>query len=72
MLVFWPQRSILCKELLDSEGVMSSVELRDFSFDLIPLDLDVLSLEMHDAYRDMVIDCDFSIYNYIAESIKRI
>lgn len=72
MLVFWPQRTILCKELLETEGVASSVELRDFSFDLIPLDLDLLSLEMHDAFRDMVIDQDFSIYNYVAESINRI
>lgn len=52
--------------------VVSSVELRDFSFDLIPLDQDVLSLEMHDAFRDMTIENDLSIYNYVAESISRI
>lgn len=51
---------------------MSSVELKDFSFDLIPLDLDVLSLEMHDSFRDMTVDYDLSIYNYVAESINRI
>jgi hypothetical protein len=32
------------------------VEIKDFSFDLIPLDLDVLSLEMPDAFKEMVID----------------
>ncbi|KAM3137304.1 hypothetical protein pb186bvf_010674 [Paramecium bursaria] len=72
LLVFWPQRTILCKELLDQEGVMSSVELRDFTFDLIPLDLDVLSLEMPDSFRDMIVDYDLSIYNYVAESINRL
>lgn len=46
--------------------------MKDFSFDLIPLDLDVLSLEMHDSFRDMVIDYDLSLYNYVAESINRI
>lgn len=51
---------------------MSSVELRDFSFDLIPLDQDILSLEMHDAFRDMTIENDLAIYNYVAESISRI
>jgi len=55
-LVFWPSRTILAKELLEQEGVLSSVEIKDFSFDLIPLDLDVLSLEMPDAFRDMMID----------------
>ena len=48
------------------------MECKDFSFDLIPLDLDVLSLEMPDAFREMVIDYDLSIYNYVAESISRI
>ena len=51
---------------------MSSVELRDFTFDLIPLDLDVLSLEMPDSFRDMIVDYDLSIYNYVAESINRL
>jgi hypothetical protein len=37
-LVFWPQRTILCKEILENEKVMSSLEIKDFSFDLIPLD----------------------------------
>ncbi|CAD8053048.1 unnamed protein product [Paramecium sonneborni] len=71
-LVFWPSRTILAKELLEQEGVLSSVEIKDFSFDLIPLDLDVLSLEMPDAFRDMMIDQDLSIYNYVADSINRI
>lgn len=71
-LVFWPSRTILAKELLEQEGVLSSVEIKDFSFDLIPLDLDVLSLEMPDAFRDMMIDQDLSIYNYAADSINRI
>jgi hypothetical protein len=51
---------------------VASVEMKDFSFDLIPLDLDVLSLEMADAFREMIIDYDLSIYNYVAESLNRI
>jgi hypothetical protein len=55
-LVFCPSRTLLAKEFLDKEGVLSGVEIKDFSFDLIPLDRDVMSMEMPDAFRDMVID----------------
>ncbi|CAK85174.1 unnamed protein product (macronuclear) [Paramecium tetraurelia] len=71
-LVFWPQRNLIAKELLEQEGVLSSVEIMDFSFDLIPLDQDVLSLEMPDAFRDVVVEQDFSIYTHVADSINRI
>ncbi|CAD8139366.1 unnamed protein product [Paramecium octaurelia] len=71
-LVFWPQRNLIAKELLEQEGVLSSVKVMDFSFDLIPLDQDVLSLEMPDAFRDIVVEQDLSIYTHVADSINRI
>lgn len=58
--------------MINNNQVISSVELKDFSFDLIPIDQDVLSLEMPDAFREITVENDLSVYSYIQESISRI
>ena len=45
-LIFSPRRTVLCKEALETFGVLGEVNIKDFSFDLIPLESDLLSLEM--------------------------
>ena len=69
--MFWPKRSSVCKEYLEERGYLDSFELRDFSFDLIPLDHDVYSLEMK-CFKELYIDQEYSIYNVVAESIHRL
>jgi vacuolar protein sorting-associated protein 33A len=69
--VFWPKRSAVCKEYLEARGLLSSFNLRDFSFDLIPLDNDLYSLEMK-TFKELYIDNEYSIYNVVAESIHRL
>lgn len=69
--VFWPKRSSVCKEYLEERGYLDSFELRDFSFDLIPLDHDVYSLQMK-CFKELYIDQEYSIYNVVAQSIHRL
>lgn len=45
--------------------------MRDFSFDLLPLDVDLYSLEMK-FLKDLYINHDHSIYTTVAESIHRL
>ena len=47
------------------------MDIRDFSFDLLPLDVDIYSLEMK-TLKDVYINHDHSIYSTVAESIHRI
>lgn len=47
------------------------VDMRDFSFDLLPLDVDLYSLEMR-FLKDLYIHNDHSIYSTVAESIHRL
>jgi hypothetical protein len=47
------------------------VDIRDFSFDLLPLDVDLYSLEMK-FIKELYINHDHSIYSTVAESIHRL
>lgn len=67
-----PRRTFLCKHALEEEGVYADVKLIDFNFDLIPLDNDLLSMELERAPKDLYHDLDTSSLIYIAESIQRL
>lgn len=68
---FWPKRTIICKEFFELNGLTNLVDVRDFSFDLLPLDVDLYSLEMR-FLKEMYISHDHSIYTTVAESIHRL
>ena len=61
----------MCKEFLEEKGMLSSFTLRDFSFDLIPIDHDLYSLEIK-CFKELFVDQEFSIYSLAAESIHRL
>jgi len=46
--------------------------MKDFSFDLIPFDTDLMSLEMNNSFRDLYLNNDLLVYNYVADSINRL
>jgi vacuolar protein sorting-associated protein 33A len=46
---FVPQRSLLCEQVLRDEGVLPRTDIRNYPLDLIPLDSDLLSLELEGA-----------------------
>lgn len=50
--VYWvPQRSIVCDKVLEEEGVTGDVLAEAFPLDWVPLDRDLLSLELGSAYK---------------------
>lgn len=68
---FWPKRTVICKEFFEQNGLSPFVDIRDFSFDLLPLDVDLYSLEMR-FLKELYIGHDHSIYTTVAESIHRL
>ena len=48
---FMPRCTIVCKEVFDQEGVSGDVVLGEYALDFIPIDSDVLSLEMDAALK---------------------
>lgn len=69
--VFWPKRSAVCKEYLEARNLLGAFTLRDFSFDLIPIDHDLYSLEIK-CFKELFVDQEYSIYSLVAESIHRL
>lgn len=59
------------KEFLESSGLMPYLDIKDFSFDLLPLDIDLYSLEMK-VIRELYIEDNHTIYSTVAESIHRL
>ena len=41
----------VCERILEQEGIHGNVSIDEFQLDLIPLDVDLLSLELPEFYR---------------------
>lgn len=71
-LIFTPRRTFLCKEALEREGVFAEVTLMNFNFDLMPLENDLLSMQLENVPRELYLDSDTSSLVSVAEAIQRI
>ncbi|KAJ3209154.1 hypothetical protein HDU67_006368 [Dinochytrium kinnereticum] len=67
-----PRRTLVCEQVLEEEGVLGDITLGEFHLDLVPLDDDVLSLELDDSFRDLYLDGDISPVYYMAKSIMKL
>ncbi|KRX00184.1 Sec1-like protein [Pseudocohnilembus persalinus] len=72
IIVFWPQKTILCDEALERLQLKGIVQVKDFNFDLVPLEDDLLSYEMSSSFFDLYLRNDLNMYYYISESIQRL
>jgi hypothetical protein len=60
-LIFSPRRTSLCKDALETHNVYGELNIKDFNFDLIPLESDLLSLEIDYIFKDYYLGNDLSI-----------
>ncbi|KAI8464581.1 MAG: Sec1-like protein [Monoraphidium minutum] len=71
--VFWvPRRSVACEKLLEDEGVAGELAQGELPMDLVPLDDDVLSLELDRAFAGCTLDGDASSLFYAAAAVMRL
>ncbi|OAL71134.1 vacuolar sorting protein [Trichophyton violaceum] len=55
--VFWvPRRTLVSNQILEEEGVIGDVSVAEFPLYFLPLENDVLSLELPDAFSDLYLD----------------
>lgn len=56
--VFWvPRRTLVSNQILEEEGVIGDVSVAEFPLYFLPLENDVLSLELPDAFSDLYLVC---------------
>lgn len=52
--IFWvPRRTLVSNKILEDEGVLGDVNVSEFPMYFLPLEDDVLSLELEDAFMEL-------------------
>lgn len=52
--IFWvPRRTLVSNAILEETGIIGDVNVAEFSLYFVPLEQDVLSLELEDAFSDL-------------------
>lgn len=54
------------------EGIKGDVTVAEFPVDLVPIDTDLLSLELESSARELLLDKDISSLHYVARAIMRL
>jgi len=68
-IVFVPRKLFVCERILENEGVMGYISLDEFPMELIPLDTDLLSLELPEFFKSFYLDKDATYLHTVASSI---
>eukprot|EP01134_Creolimax_fragrantissima_P005244 CFRG5244T1 len=71
-LTFIPRMTIICEQTLIAEGVMGNVNIQEFPMDLVPLDSDLLSMELPNAFADVALHGDSTPLYYAARSLVKL
>ncbi|XP_028399214.1 vacuolar protein sorting-associated protein 33B-like isoform X2 [Dendronephthya gigantea] len=57
-IIFVPKKFYVCEMILEQEGVYGDVILEELTVDFIPMDSDLLSMEIPDMFRNYFLDGD--------------
>ncbi|XP_071112864.1 vacuolar protein sorting-associated protein 33B-like [Haliotis cracherodii] len=68
-IVLVPRKLELCEMILETEGVSGYVTIEELHLDLIPLDTDLMSLELPDFFSSFYIDEDYTWIHTVASSL---
>eukprot|EP00124_Ichthyophonus_hoferi_P004908 Ihof_evm1s608 gene=Ihof_evmTU1s608 len=68
-IVFVPRRSMACEKILEQEGVYEYVDIRDLNFSLLPVDVDLLSLETPRFFKTYYLNGVMSPLYQVAQTI---
>ncbi|KAF9969867.1 hypothetical protein BGZ73_007605 [Actinomortierella ambigua] len=71
-LFFVPRTTALCEKVLADEGVSGSIKKGVFQLDFIPMEDDLLSLEMDSTFRELYLEHDTSPIYYAAKALMRL
>lgn len=57
-IIFVPRRSRVCEEKLKDKGVRADVVIDELNLDFLPIDTDLLSMELNECFRDVYLNAD--------------
>ncbi|KAI9320900.1 Sec1-like protein [Dichotomocladium elegans] len=72
-LCFVPQRTRVCERVLEEEGVFGSITIADYAMDWIPLEDDLISMELDPStWKEIYLDGDTTSIYYAARSLMKL
>ena len=77
-IYFLPKKTLICQHILDNEyrlpekKEIALIEYGEFDMDLIPIDDDVLSMEMGNCFKELYLDGDMAVLHTIAKAIMKL
>ncbi|KAJ3023189.1 hypothetical protein HKX48_003967 [Thoreauomyces humboldtii] len=71
-LFFVPRRTLICERVLEEEGVYGEITIGEYHLDLIPLEDDLLSLELENAFKELYLDGDTTAVFSLAKAIMKL
>ncbi|NXX85401.1 VP33B protein, partial [Urocolius indicus] len=69
-IIFSPQKFHACEMVLEEEGVFGDVTCDEWSFYLLPLDEDIISMELPEFFRDYFLEGDHRWINPVARALQ--
>lgn len=52
--IFWvPRRTLVCDKILEEQGILGDTSVSEFPLYFLPLEKDVLSLELEESFSDL-------------------
>ncbi|KAJ8659540.1 hypothetical protein O0I10_004905 [Lichtheimia ornata] len=73
LLCFVPQRTRICERVLEEEGVFGSMTIADYAMDWIPLEDDVISMELDPGtWKEIYLDGDTTAIYNAAKSLMKL
>lgn len=71
-IVFLPRKLATSDYVLEREGAYGYVHVHEWKLYLIPLDAHFLSLDLHDSFKTLYLDQDFTMLHSIARSLLQL
>ncbi|KNC96078.1 hypothetical protein, variant [Spizellomyces punctatus DAOM BR117] len=71
-IFFVPRRSLICERVLEEEGVFGDVIVGEYHLDLLPLEDDLLSLELDSAFRELYLEGDTTAIFCMAKALMKL
>ncbi|XP_015448902.1 vacuolar protein sorting-associated protein 33B [Pteropus alecto] len=69
-VIFSPQKFYACEMVLEEEGIYGDVSCDEWAFSLLPLDVDLLSMELPEFFRDYFLEGDQRWINTVAQTLQ--
>ncbi|EHB18471.1 Vacuolar protein sorting-associated protein 33B [Heterocephalus glaber] len=68
-VIFSPQKFYACEMVLEEEGIYGDVSCDEWAFSLLPLDVDLLSMELPEFFRDYFLEGDQRWINTVTQAL---